>query len=201
MKKRHLIKFMVTTAIFAALSIILDFIKFPLPFIFPAFLKIQFSNLPAIIGGFILGPFGGVLILVIKTLILLPSSNTAYVGEIADFIIGASVVVVSSLIYLKFHTKKGGLVALVFGSIAWVVMAVLANYLILVPLYIELFFKGETADFVAACSIIPGINENNYLLMYTLLTVIPFNLLISTVVNIVTFFVYKKISNIIVYKQ
>lgn len=72
-KNKKTIDYMTKIAILAALSSILYFIpKFPLPFLFPSFLEIQFSNLPAILGGFILGPFAGGLIVAIRTLIKLP---------------------------------------------------------------------------------------------------------------------------------
>ena len=73
---------MTKVAIFSAISIVLYFIKFPLPFLFPDFLDIQFSNLPAILGGLVMGPIGGVLIVVIRTLIKLPFTSTAGVGEL-----------------------------------------------------------------------------------------------------------------------
>ena len=66
MKNKKIIDYIAKVAIFSALSFILYlFPKFPLP-IFPSFLDIQFSNLPAILGGFVLGPLGGCIIVIVR---------------------------------------------------------------------------------------------------------------------------------------
>ncbi|MFA7010174.1 MAG: ECF transporter S component [Bacilli bacterium] len=181
--------------IFAGLATVLYFIKFPLP-IFPSFLEIQFSILPAIIGGFSMGPLGGVLIVFVKFLMSLPFSKTAYVGDFADLIIGGITVLVTSLVYHKYKTKKGGLIALLWGSLAWIVAGVLANYFILVPAYLKLFFNGDLEGFLQLCRVvIKDINADNYMMKYIVYAVIPFNAIIAVVVSTVTFLVYKKISN------
>ena len=181
--------------VFAGLSTILYFIKFPLP-IFPSFLEIQFSILPAIIGGFTMGPIGGVLIVLVKFLMSLPFSKTAYVGDFADLLIGGVTVLVTSLVYQKYKTKKGGLIALIWGSLTWIITGVFANYFILVPAYLKLFFNGDLEGFLQLCRVvIKDINPDNYMMKYILYAVIPFNALFAFVVSTVTFLVYKKISN------
>ena len=121
MKNKKLIDYISKVAIFSALSFILYlFPKFPLPF-FPSFLDIQFSNLPAILGGFVIGPLGGCLIVIVRCALklLLGMSTTAGVGEIADLLLGVCVVLSSSLIYKKYKSKRGGFVALgvaIFGG-------------------------------------------------------------------------------------
>ena len=181
--------------IFAGLSTVLYFIRFPLP-MFPSFLEIQFSVLPAIIGGFTMGPVGGILIVVIKFLMSLPSSKTAYVGDFADLLIGAATVLVTSMVYQKYKSKKGGLVALLLGSLTWIITGVLANYFILVPAYLKLFFNNDLEGFLQLCRVvIKDINADNYMMKYILYAVIPFNALIAFVVSTITFLVYKKISN------
>jgi len=181
--------------IFAGLSTVLYFIRFPLP-MFPSFLEIQFSVLPAIIGGFTMGPVGGILIVVIKFLMSLPFSKTAYVGDFADLLIGAATVLVTSMVYQKYKSKKGGLVALLLGSLTWIVTGVLTNYFILVPAYLKLFFNNDLEGFLQLCRVvIKDINADNYMMKYILYAVIPFNALIAFVVSTITFLVYKKISN------
>ena len=139
-KTKKILDYMTKIAIFSALSTILYFFpKFPLPFLFPSFLDVQFSNLPAILGGFAMGPIGGAIIVVIRTIIKLPFSSTAYVGEFGDLLIGLATVLTSSLIYKHCKTKKGGILGLVFGSIAWVVVAMIVNAIILIPFYSKAF--------------------------------------------------------------
>lgn len=195
-KNKNLIDYVTKVAIFSALSAILYFFpKFPLPFLFPSFLDVQFSNLPAILGGFVLGPIGGVLIVIVKTVIKLPFTSTAYVGELADLLIGVSTVIVSSLVYKKIKTKKGGIIALISGAITWVVVAVIVNATILIPFYIEMFFDGKIEPLIGMCKpVLPSINADNFILVYTLGATIPFNLMLSVIVSIVTFFVYKRVS-------
>lgn len=189
---------LVQVAILSAISTILylPMFSFPLPFMFPGFLELQFSNLPAIIGGFAVGPLGGCIIIIIKTILKLffSGTTTAYVGELADVIIGIIVVLTTSLLYKQKKTKKRAAISLCVGSLVWVVISILANWIVLVPFYIELFMNGDLNIFIGACSVIPGINESNYMLMYLIFGAGLFNLMISILTSLVTFFVYKRIS-------
>ncbi|MDD4056379.1 MAG: ECF transporter S component, partial [Bacilli bacterium] len=136
------------------------------------------------------------LIVFVKFLMSLPFSKTAYVGDFADLIIGGITVLVTSLVYHKYKTKKGGLIALLWGSLAWIVAGVLANYFILVPAYLKLFFNDDLEGFLQLCRVvIKDINADNYMMKYIIYAVIPFNAIIAVVVSTVTFLVYKKISN------
>ena len=197
MKRKSIMK-ITETGILSAISTILylPMFSFPVPFLFPGFLEIQFSNLPAIIAGFASGPVAGCIIIVVKTILKLfiTGSSTSYVGELADLIIGLLVVLTTSLIYQKKKTKKQALISLGCGSLVWVMSGVLANWLILVPFYIELFMGGNVEIFVSACSIIPGINESNYMIMYLIFGALFFNMLLALITSLVTFFVYKRIS-------
>lgn len=187
-------------AIFSALSTVLYFIRFPLP-PFPAFLEIQFSNLPAIIGGFIMGPIQGVIIVIIRTIIVLPFSTTQYVGELADLLIGVLVILVTSFVYKSVNTKKGGVLSLVLGIFTWTISAAICNRVILIPYYMKVY--GLTAnDFINVLNVIPWakmfktINETNYMQVYITTCAIPFNIIVSFLVSLITFIVYKKVSNV-----
>lgn len=192
--------FFVLIANLAALSVIFYiFPKVPLPFIFPSFLELQLSNLPAIIGGFALGPVAGAIIVVVRTLVklLFMPTSTAYVGEIVDIIIGVSTVVVSSVIYKKIHTKKGAFYGMLAGMATWTIIALLANWLFVLDFYLEAFFLGDLDALLGLLSVIPGINETNYMAKYLLFAILPFNLLLSGIVYGITFIVYKRISGLI----
>ena len=166
MKKQKVLK-IAQISILVSLSFILYLLKFPaatiIP-IFPTFLELQFSNLPVIIGGFILGPVEGVIMVVIRTLLKLPLTHTIGVGEIADLVIGIATVLTSSLIYRKWRTKRGGYFALLFGAIAWVVVATLANWLFILPFYIDLM--GFEA--ILGVKNNSGVTESNYVAKYLL---------------------------------
>lgn len=193
MKNKKIFDYITKVAIFSALSIILYFVpKFPLPFLFPSFLDVQFSNLPAFIGGFVLGPVGGTIIVVVRTLIKLPFSGTAGVGELADLVIGVSSVLVSSLIYKYTKTKKGGIIGLICGTLTWVAVALLANGTFLINFYKEAF--GIDMVIGMCKSVFPNITEANFMKLYLFGAILPFNLMLASIVSLVTFFVYKRIS-------
>ncbi len=198
MRKKTVLK-IAKISIFAALSIVLYFLRFPLP-PFPGFLKIQFSNLPAIIGGFVLGPVNGLVIVFVKSLISLPFSSTQGIGELADFLIGGASVISSALVYKKIKTKKGGVIALIVGCLCWVGISVIANKYILLPYYMKVFHmtNGDIANLLKALpwSSIINITEGNATNAYILICTIPFNLFLSVIVSFVTFIVYKRVSNI-----
>lgn len=191
--KKTTVKEVSIIGIFTGFSIVLYFIKFNIP-IFPPFLEIHFSLLPIIIAGFMMSPTHGILIVLLRTIIKMFFTTTFCVGEIADFIIGVSVVGGTSLIYKKYHTKKGALVSLLVGIITWVVVGCLSNYFVNIPFYIQLYCNGEIEMFIQYLSVIPGITKENYLWRYIVYACIPFNLILSVMVNLITFLVYKKIS-------
>ena len=193
-KKYNNINAIASIGVFSAFSIILYYIKFNLPFIFPSFLEVNFSLLPIIIIGYMLGPVEAVTIVLIRAVIKIPFTSTFCVGEIADLIIGIPVAIVTSLIYKKHHTKKGALISLLFGSLIWVNVSIITNIFINIPFFLELYFGGNVEAFLGILSVIPGVTVDNYLIKYVLYAVIPFNLMLSVVVSIVTFLVYKKIS-------
>ncbi len=166
-----------------------------LPFMFPSFFDLQFSELPALIGGFALGPIYGCIIIILKCAIKLPLSQTACVGELCDCVLGIVFVLTASLIYRFHKNKKGAILAMTFGSIACVITSVLLNYFVNVPFYVQFFFKGEWEPLLKSLSVLfPKINRDNFYAYYLCLSVIPFNILRALITSFVTFAVYKKVS-------
>lgn len=185
----------IITAILAAISCVLySFPKFPLPF-FPSFLEINFSMLAIFIAGFVLGPKEGLIVVLIRFLVklLIISSHTAGVGEIADLIMGAVIILPTSIVFQNSKkTTKSLLMSLLLGLGVWVLAGVLSNALLSVPLYLKLYFGGNVNALCGALSILPGeVTASNYMWKYLLFAVVPFNLIIGVVVTTVTFFVYK----------
>jgi riboflavin transporter FmnP len=182
--------------ILSALSVILyNFLSFKLP-IFPHFLSFDLSDIPILLAGFMLGPVGGIMVVVVRFLLKLPMSGTMFVGEAADLIIGLTLVVVSSVIYHFKRTKKGAFFGLLFGSLAATGIAVLANRFVLVPFYVELLFRGNWAPLTGVLSTLYGaeVTRENFFTYYLLLATIPFNLLKMSVCGAVTFLLYKRLS-------
>ena len=191
------IKKMILTSIFAAMSVLLYlFPKFSLP-IFPSFLEMNFSMLPIVICGFSCGPmFGGICVLLrYLSNLILEGSITAGVGEIMDLMLGGFVVIASSLIYnyIKVKEPKKSIISLAICLVVWVISAVILNIVYAIPLYLKLYFNGNVNILVSALKIIPGITTSNYMVKYIIYAVIPFNLILASVVLIITFFVNKAI--------
>lgn len=180
----------VQIALLSALAVVFYYIpKFPLPF-FPGMLKVQFSMLPTILGGFLLGPIGGILIVVIKFLFKVLSTQSAAIGEIMDLMIGISVVLVTSFIYRTKRNKKSAIIALGCGVITWTLVGILLNGIMALPVYSKLY--GIDA-ILGMMKMIPGVTSENYVMKYLIFGCLPFNLMLSIVVSIITFFVYDKI--------
>ena len=169
--------------------------KFPLPFIFPGFLDMQFSDLPALLGGFSLGPTAGAIIIIIKCLLKMPFSSTACVGELADIIVGLANVVPAALFYKYHRTKKGAIMAMVIGTISAVIFSLLANTFILIPFFEKAFGMSTIVNMVSA--LYPSVTAENFFSFYLPLAVLPFNILRCAVCAVITYYTYKPLFKII----
>lgn len=177
-------------ALFAAISTILMYIEVPIPFM-PPFLKLDVSAVPIMVGAFAFGPVEGVVMALIKSLVHLLSTQTMGVGELADFLITGSFALTAGLIYRKNKTKKEAVLACFASIISITVMGTLANYFILLPFYAVAYHMPLEAVIATCSAVNPAITS---LGTYILLGIVPFNLLKGTVVAVLTFIVYKKIS-------
>ncbi len=193
------VSYLTKLALLTALSYVLyGFCKFPLPFLFPGFLEMQFSELPAILAGFSMGPFAGSLVIILKCLLKMPLSTTSLVGECIDIILGLAYVLPASILYLFRKTKKGAVASLLVGTICSTAVAMLCNRFIAVPFYVQAFFGGNFDAIVGMCSALySGINKDNFYMIYLFAAVLPFNLLRLSLVGLVTFFTYKKLSKLL----
>ena len=184
------VKELVLISIQAAITIVLyHFAKFKLPFV-PSWLDFQVSEIPAIITSFIYGPIAGIFIIIIRFIVKVPFSITVGVGELADLILGITVVLITGLIYQKKKTFKRALFSSILALIVGTVVACLLNWLVLIPAYLNIAGFPEAA-LVSGMSYIKGINVNNFMFYYIFLGVIPFNLGRFLVVFVLTFILYK----------
>lgn len=186
-------------AVLTGLSYVLYmFVKFPLPFMFPSFLDIQFSELPALIGGYAFGPVAGSFIIIAKCLLKLPFSQTAGVGELGDLILGIAMVLPASFIYKRNRTLKGAFIGLLIGILCCVIAAILVNRFILIPFYVKAMFNNNWGPLIGMTKpLFPNITPDNFYSYYIPLTVIPFNILRCLISGSITFLVYKKLSYLI----
>lgn len=121
-------------AMLSAVAFALQFLEFPIP-IMPAFIKLDFSDLPELLAAFAYGPLAGVAVAGIKNLIHLPLSSSMYVGELSNFLLGAVLSVAAGAIYKKHKTKRGALAAAVLSAVIMGLVSVPVNYWIIYPLY------------------------------------------------------------------
>jgi riboflavin transporter FmnP len=180
---------------FSAISGILYCFDFALP-IAPTFYKLDFSELPALICGFAFGPVAGVLVEFLKVVIklLFKSTSTAFVGDLANFLIGCMLVLPASVIYGFKKTKKMSRIALLTGVIVMTVFGTWFNAVYLLPTFSTLY--GLPLDSIIAMGTAINGSVNN-IYSFVIIMVAPMNIIKGTVVSVLTLLVYKKLSRII----
>ena len=182
---------LVGTAMLAAVAFVLQFLEFPMP-LSPSFAKFDLSDLPALIGAFAYGPLWGVVIEAVKNALHLFQTQTGGIGELANFLMGAALVFPAGLIYQKHKSRKTALIGCTVGSLCMGVMAALANYFILLPMF-EIFMPMDEM-IEAFAAVIPFIHSK---LDVVLLNALPLNILKGLVVSLVTMLLYKRLSPIL----
>lgn len=192
-------RYIAKVGIFAALTYVLYlFPKFPIAVFFPSWLELNFSDIPALIGTFALGPLGGALIIVVKILLKLPFSTTGCSGEFADLLCGLALVLPAGFIYKYRRSLKGAIVAMVVGSLCASFVAVLTNRFIAVPWFVNAYFGGDMSGLVKMINpLFPNATEETFYNYYLWLSVVPFNLLRCLIACTVTGLTYKHISRLL----
>ena len=188
------VKALVKIGMLAAVAVILMIFEIPLPFA-PAFYEIDFSEVPVMVGCFAMGPLAGALIELVKILLnfVITGTDTAGVGELANFIIGCSLCVPAGLIYRRNRTRKNALIGMITGTLLMTVIGCVINAFVLLPTYavaLGLSMDKLVAMGTAVNSGITGIST------FVMFAVAPFNLLKGILVSVTVFLIYKKISPI-----
>lgn len=181
--------------VFSAISAILMLFEFPVPFA-PSFYELDFSEIPALIGTFAFGPVAGIMIEFCKILLklLIKGTSTAFVGDLANFVIGCSFILPASIIYLLKKTKKNAIIASITGTLIMSVFGTMFNAIYLLPAFASLY--GMPLDVIVGMG--TAINSNiNSVATLVIFAVAPLNLLKGGSVSLVTILVYKKLSIIL----
>ena len=160
MKKNSIIKTrnIAVIAIMSALGTILMYLEFPIP-VMPGMIKFDFSELPALITSFAIGPFAGVVVCLLKNIIHLLASQSAGVGELSNFLLGAFFSFTAGMIYKNHKTRKSALAGSVAGSTVMAVTSLIVNRFIIFPIYIKAM--GMTDEIILSMyqEIMPGCNS------------------------------------------
>ncbi len=189
----------VTIGMLSAIAGILYCIDFSIP-ISPSFYKLDFSELPALIGGFAFGPVAGVLIEFLKVLIklLLKSTTTAFVGDLANFLVGCMLVLPATVIYQFHKSKKTALLGCIAGTVIMTVFGTIFNAVYLIPAFANLYGMPLEAILGMGSAINPAVKD---IWSFVLLMVAPLNLIKGTMISVITMLVYKKLSPILKHKK
>ncbi len=183
-------RILVSVAVGAAISFILMLLDFSLP-IAPAFIKLDLSDLPALILAFAFGPLAGVLTQLVKNLLHLFITTTAGVGELSNFLLGCAFVAPAGFLYRRKKTRLGALLAMLIGTLCFSVMGIFSNYFIMFPFYTKVSGISIEAIIQMCQKILPFVNSRWKVI---LLSVTPFNFLKGFLVSVVTFLIYKRLS-------
>ena len=186
------VRFITVTAMLSAISFVLMYFEFPIP-IMPAFIKFDFSDLPALIGTFAYGPLCGVIVCLIKNLLHLMDSNSMLVGELSNFILGAAFVTPAGLIYKFKKTKKSALIGGITGAVFMGVFCVFSNYFIVYPVYYQVAMPEE-AILGMYQAILPSMKS---ILQSLIVFNLPFTVVKGLISVAITMLVYKPLSPIL----
>ncbi len=191
-KKRKLLttNYLVKVAVLAAVARVVMFLEFPLPF-FPAFLKLDFSDLIPLMGSLAMGPVAGILIELLKCLIHLLNSSTGGVGDLANFIVGAAYVWAAGFFYQRHKNKAGAILSLCLGTVTMIVAGAIVNYFITIPLYGVVMGWSEAAIVGMGSALIPAIHDKFTLILFAFC---PFNLIKGILLTILAALFYKPLS-------
>ena len=183
-------------AMLSAVAFILMFIEFPIPMLIPAFIKMDFSDLPALLGAFALGPVYGVIISFMKNLlhIVIKGTSTACVGELSNFILGAIFSAVAGYIYKHHKSRKTAIIGAVAGAVAMGVLSVPSNYFVVYPAYVQFYHMPLEAILGMYQAILPSADS---LIKCLILFNLPVTLVKGLLDAVLCMLIYKPLSPIL----
>ena len=185
------IRYMAVTAMLSAVAFILMFFEFSVPFM-PAFVKLDLSELPALIGAFSMGPLCGVLVCLVKNLLHVLITTTGGVGELSNFVLGAAFVLPAGFIYKRKKSRKTAIIGSLTGAVLMALISVVSNYFVMYPFYTAFLPMDEIIAMYQA--IFPGVNG---LLECLIVFNMPFTFLKGMISVVITFLIYKHISPVL----
>ncbi len=177
-------------AMLSAIAFILMFLEFSIPLV-PSFIKLDISELPALLASFALGPVYGMVVCLVKNLLHLFITSTAGAGELANFILGAFFVLPAGLIYRKLKSRKGAILGCVAGSVVMALVSIPVNYYITYPAYSVVYGLPLEAIIEMYQLIRPSVDG---LLECLLIFNLPFNIFKGALNSVICCLIYKPLS-------
>ena len=186
------IRKLVMTALLSALATVLMFVSFRVPFV-PSFIKLDLSELPALIAAFSMGPLSGVAVCLVKNLVNLLFTYSMGVGELCNFLLGVAFVLPAGLIYKKRNDRKGALIGALTGALTMGVISIFINYYLVYPVYAKLLMPMDVI-----LGMYQAINPKVSNLWQALCFFnAPFTFVKGLISVAITFLIYKRISPLI----
>lgn len=179
-------------AMFSAISAVLMVFEIQLPFS-PSFVKFDFSDLPVMLGGFLIGPFAGGIIAFMKILLhfLLNGTTSFFVGDLSNLLLTLSFVLPASFIYQQKKTKKTTIQGLLVSIICTSLLAIIFNLFLIFPLYLKVL-NLKMVNLINMIHVVnPLVKDVFTMIVFSLL---PFNLFKYSIVSMITMLSYKKLS-------
>ena len=189
--RKQYLRILTVTGILSALGAVLMVLEFPVPFM-PSFVKFDFSELPALLAAFSMGPVSGVAVCLVKNLIHLPFSTTGGVGELCNFLLGFCFVLPAGVLYHMKKNRRAALIGSVGGAAVMALCSLPLNYFVSYPVYT----KFLPLDVIIGMyqELLPGVNG---LLQCLLIFNLPFTLLKGLVDTLLVFLIYKRLSPVL----
>ena len=190
-KARYSTRSLTRLSLLSVIAFLFMYIEFPLAFIAPPFIKIDLSDIPALIGGFAMGPVAGITIELVKCILtfFVRGTTTGGVGELSNFIVGALFVGLSAKFYSRHRTYRGAVVGLLLGVVGMTVVATLSNFFVVFPLYGKIMPMDAIIKMGRAVT--PRVNTLWDLMIYC---IVPFNLVKGLIISAATLVLYKRVS-------
>lgn len=177
----------------AAISTVLYMLDFPLLFLAPEFYKLDFSELPVMLCGFYLGPSATVACEAVKILLklLFKGTTTAFVGDLANFVVGCSLVIPATAIYHLRKSKRSAMLGLVVGTAVLTMFGSFFNAVYLLPKFSELYGIPLDAIIAMGSKINGSIHSVSTFVFFA---VAPLNLIKGSAISVLTMLLYKRVA-------
>ena len=192
--KKFNVRAITVTAVMSALGAVLMALEVAVPALIPDFIKLDFSELPALIVTFAYGPGWGILVCFLKNLLHLFFGSTMGVGEVSNFVLGAVFTGVAGIIYKHHKDKKWAFLSCVIGAAAMAVFSIASNYFVVYPLYVKVLNFPEEAIVGMYSAIFPPADT---LLKALIIFNVPFTFIKGMIDSVFCFLIYKRISPIL----
>ncbi len=192
-KKRDTLKYAVKIAVLTAFAYVVMLLEFPLP-IAPAFYQLDLSEVVVMIGSFAMGPLAGVWIELLKNLLHMPLSTTAFVGELANFATGCAYILPAAIWYRFRHTRATAVWGMLLGTVSLVGVGACINYFVMIPTFCALYGMELETVIAAGAAIHPAITD---LPSFIALAVVPFNLIKGILDSVLVLLLYKRLSPVL----